>query len=194
MPLLYVSPTEIAGQVPWGTASSADLSRFASVDIEVAFSPSFASTSNLRVVSLPLDGAFVTGAKYANTGASWTLAAHENWDAIITPSNPAYPGEVIHLYATGLGPVQSPPETGTPSPPPPDSLTVRPITCTVSGVGQQLVPRVPAPVLYSGLIPALIGYYQIDLGLPDNSFAPAVSIECKVAGESRSLTGLVPAR
>jgi hypothetical protein len=32
-------------------------------------------------------------------------AVHQDWSALSTPDNPAYPGEIVHMYFNGLGPV-----------------------------------------------------------------------------------------
>jgi len=32
------------------------------------------------------------------------VAVHEDWSAMVTPDNPARPGEVLHASAVGLGP------------------------------------------------------------------------------------------
>jgi uncharacterized protein (TIGR03437 family) len=70
-------------------------------------------------------------------------------------------GEILHFYGAGFGPVQPPVGTGTVSPAnPPATLSTLP-SCTVSpgDLG-------PVTVLWAGLAPGLIGYYQIDVRLP----------------------------
>ncbi len=78
---------------------------------------------------------------------------HEDFRALITDDSPAIPGEVIHLYATGLGPVTQPQQTGVPASGPVPLVEQRP--CTDGST-----------LLYAGLAPGLIGYYQVDARLP----------------------------
>jgi uncharacterized protein (TIGR03437 family) len=76
----------------------------------------------------------------------------------VTPSNPALPGEVVTIFATGLGPVSSTPATGTAAPVEPQSITAFPPTVMVAGM--------QATVEFSGLAPGFVGLYQINVKLP----------------------------
>jgi hypothetical protein len=48
------------------------------------------------------------------TSNSYAKAVHEHFDGLVTPSNPAHPGEFVHVYLTGLGPLDHPLPTGAP--------------------------------------------------------------------------------
>ncbi len=78
---------------------------------------------------------------------------HQDWSGIVSLASPARPGEAIHFYILGLGPVDPPVKDGEPGPTSPLSLVTTPVQCN-------------APVLFAGLAPGLIGFYQLDVHLP----------------------------
>jgi len=79
--------------------------------------------------------------------------------ALVTASNPAAPGEVVVIYATGLGPVSPAPATGQSAPAvPPLALVTTPVKVTIGGV--------EAAVEFAGLAPGLVGVYQVNAQVP----------------------------
>ena len=76
-------------------------------------------------------------------------------------ASPAVRGEVLAVFATGLGPVQPPVDAGRPAPASPLSITTLPVTATVGGA--------PAPVIFAGLAPGLVGVYQVNLSVPSSA-------------------------
>ncbi|HSB18003.1 MAG TPA: SBBP repeat-containing protein [Bryobacteraceae bacterium] len=91
--------------------------------------------------------------------------------SLVTPSNPAVRGEVVIVYATGLGPVEPMPETGLAVPVSPLSETVEQPTVTIGGQ--------PAEVLFSGLAPGFAGLYQLNVRIPPD--APEGDAELRVS-------------
>ena len=95
------------------------------------------------------------------------LAVHEHSTALVTPANPAVPGEIITLYLTGMGPVTGSVQTGIPAPLKPLQPVVNPFTCTMffqtPSPGGALA---NAPVLFAGLAPTLVGVYAMNLQVP----------------------------
>jgi len=93
--------------------------------------------------------------------ASNVVAARPDW-SLITPANPAKPGDVAVLYATGLGRTSltstcvsdDPPKTA-------DSLPPGTLGILLDGVA---VP--PGQILYAGVAPGFSGLYQINVQLP----------------------------
>jgi uncharacterized protein (TIGR03437 family) len=85
-------------------------------------------------------------------------AVHEDFTALVTRENPARAGEMLHLYMTGLGPVVPAVKTGEAAPANPPSAAVTPLVCDLDGI--------PADVLFAGLAPGFVGYYQVSLRLP----------------------------
>jgi uncharacterized protein (TIGR03437 family) len=76
----------------------------------------------------------------------------------VTTQNPAQPGEVLTLFATGLGPTSPAVPAGTPTPSSPPVITTT--TPTVTAGGQRV------PVVVSELAPGAIGLYQVTFALP----------------------------
>jgi uncharacterized protein (TIGR03437 family) len=87
----------------------------------------------------------------------FAVAIHLN-GSLVTPADPAFPGETIVLYTTGLGPLSLDVTDG--YPPPSDALafTADPVQVVVKGE--------QCSVLFSGLAPGLVGVYQVNLTLP----------------------------
>lgn len=80
--------------------------------------------------------------------------------SLVTEANPAKPGEVVLVYATGLGPVATPIATDQLAPVSPLDMTTQQVTVSVAGK--------PAAVLYAGLAPGELGVYQLNVQLPRN--------------------------
>lgn len=99
----------------------------------------------------------------APNGLSEPAIVNTEFTARITARNPARAGDVIHLFATGLGPVTTPVRTGELSPADPPARLLTPIHC---GLGSSEIVTQPADVLFAGLAPALVGLYQISIRLP----------------------------
>jgi hypothetical protein len=97
------------------------------------------------------------------------------WESIA--SSPAYPGEFIIAYATGMGPSGEPQPTG--YPPPPNS--------TISGLENVLLAGTPIQVLFEGLAPGLVGVNQINFQVPSNASAGNLALQLSI-----TLTGCFP--
>ncbi|MBI3934140.1 MAG: hypothetical protein HY316_05580 [Acidobacteria bacterium] len=85
---------------------------------------------------------------------------HGVGSAPVTASDPALPGEVVVLYATGLGVGFLPLDTGAAAPLSPPIPVVLTPTATVAGL--------PATVQFAGFAPGFVGLYQINVLLPSN--------------------------
>jgi uncharacterized protein (TIGR03437 family) len=81
--------------------------------------------------------------------------------SLVTPSHPAAKGEIVLVYATGLGAVTPSVEDGAPAPNSPVSTTN---TIPTVAIGAQ-----PAEVRFSGLTPGTVGLYQLNVRVPQNS-------------------------
>ncbi len=91
-------------------------------------------------------------------GSGYAAAQHTNDFSLVTPENPARPGETIAVYLTGLGDVRPPITAGTPGP-------TNPLSTTAVQTGVYLDGE-RATVTFSGLAPTLIGLYQINFTVP----------------------------
>lgn len=88
----------------------------------------------------------------------------------MTPDNPAFRGEVIILYTTGLGPVDRLIPDGLGAPANPLANTKEPFRVTIAGEDARLY--------FSGLAPGFAGLYQINMRLPDD--LPAGDLTVKI--------------
>lgn len=95
-------------------------------------------------------------------------------DSAITTASPAQPGEIVMLYATGLGPTNPPAETG--------QLPTAAASLVPESNFQVLLNGQPVPaedILYAGVAPFFAGLYQINLQLPGDIAAnPEIRLIC----------------
>jgi len=139
-PILFASSGQVNIQIPWetqpGTATIA--ARFKGVT----------GNSIAATVGQYAPGIFVT--VYP--------------DGSLTTGKPAAAGDILVIYANGLGPVNPAVVTGAASPGTPATTTQNP-TVTFGGVN--------AEVLFSGLTPGLAGLYQVNVRVPAGFLAGA---------------------
>ncbi|MEO5925919.1 MAG: hypothetical protein ABIR70_19020 [Bryobacteraceae bacterium] len=94
-------------------------------------------------------------------------------------TNPVRAGQVVVVYATGLGEVDNAVKAGSPTPSTPLSRTVSPVTVTIGGVA--------ATVSFAGLTPGSTGLYQVNAAVPSGVAAGnRVAIVLKAAGQESS--------
>jgi len=79
----------------------------------------------------------------------------------ITTGKPAIPGEILSLFATGLGPTSPDVDPTQPFPLSPPSTVNAPITVTVGGM--------PADVVSSVGVPGAVNGYRVDFRVPANT-------------------------
>jgi uncharacterized protein (TIGR03437 family) len=141
-----VSSGQINVQVPWELAGQSSVQMKVSVDDNYLFG---------NVVTVPL--AQYTPSFFVGNGTIAALDATTY--AYILSSNPAHAGEILALFANGLGPVTNQPASGAPAPGGANlaSTTTQPV---VMIGGQQ------AQVGFSGLAPGFPGLYQINVTVP----------------------------
>jgi uncharacterized protein (TIGR03437 family) len=155
-PQFFASRDQLNVQIPWetplGTANA------------VLSLGTNSTSSQVQVVEY-LPGIFTAN----GSGQGQGIVVHANSGTLAAPSGafgasyPAAKGEVLTLYATGLGPVDHQPVTGQATPGGPLARTTTPASVTVGGV--------PATVSFSGLTPGLVGLYQVNFQVP--AAAPA---------------------
>jgi uncharacterized protein (TIGR03437 family) len=152
VPILYASPTQANVQIPW------ELAGLTQANLLVT------RNGATRAFTLPLaadaPGLFTTNGAGTGQAAALVVAASP---IIAAPtgafpgSRPIHRGEYLSLYGTGLGPVKSGEQTGVPA-----GCCYNTNETPVVTVG-----GAPATVQYSGLAPALLGVYQINVLIPD---------------------------
>jgi uncharacterized protein (TIGR03437 family) len=147
-PIYFVSPSQLAVIVP-----SAD--PFSLAQIQVLNN---GVTSNVvtQVLNKTVPGVYTI----PSGGIGYAAAVHASGQ-IVTPSNPAQPGETIEVFTTGLGTAYPAVADGAAPPLSPLSPTVNAITAAVGGA--------TATVVFAGLAPTLAGLYQINLTIPSTT-------------------------
>jgi uncharacterized protein (TIGR03437 family) len=187
VPLASVAPGQACFQVPWETTKGSHFLTAASqanpfLDDPVA--PVYLPVARDGYASFVRLGPEYPPDRYLQP---YPLVAHGDFSGLVTPASPARAGEIVHLYMTGLGPVDPPVATGAPSPSDPPARSVLPFECHLVAQGGAAI---PLDVLFAGLAPTFAGYYQVSLRLPVD--VPAqngeVPVWCSVgtlyAGES----------
>ncbi|HMD49631.1 MAG TPA: IPT/TIG domain-containing protein [Bryobacteraceae bacterium] len=154
--LIYVSPTQINFLVPPNLIPG-------TVNLNVVVD-SWAGPSIAIQIAAASPALFQLDAQNA--------IATEADGTLITPASPARPGDIVILYATGLG-YTAPPVVYSQIPKM-AALIVQSATFIVQFNG---VPMDPGGIIYAGIAPGFAGLYQINLILPANVGAnPQISI------------------
>jgi uncharacterized protein (TIGR03437 family) len=135
VPLYYVSNAQVNAQVPVGQASGQVLA-----EVRVG---------GQVVTRAPVTVTPVSPGMFAVANADWNSNSE---------GRAAHPGEVLHIYATGLGAVNPAVDDGLAAPAQPLSRSI--FNPNVFLSGRQL------EVTYNGLAPGLAGVWQLDVMLP----------------------------
>ncbi len=99
--------------------------------------------------------------------------AHANDFSLVTTAKPAKPGEILSLFATGLGPTRPGVDPGAP-------FTTNPLQ-TVNSPVEVIVNGAPAEVLYAGGYPGAVDGYQVNFRLPSGITPGQASLQISVA-------------
>lgn len=93
------------------------------------------------------------------------------------------PGDIVHVYMTGLGQVQGAPVTGQPAPLDQLFPIAGSLTCTFPPQTTN------ADTLFAGLAPGLIGIYQLSFRIPeDPNQSPITGMSCKLQQPNATAT------
>jgi uncharacterized protein (TIGR03437 family) len=145
-PLDYVSPGLISAIVPYGIGSGI-------VGIQVINNGTSSNTVTAYTGSTA-PGVFTLN----QDGLGYGAVQHNADYSLVTPSNPAQPGEYLIVYLSGLGAVSPAVSDGAAGPLSPLSWTTNTITAYIGG--QAVTPT------YFGLAPGFVGLYQLDVQVP----------------------------
>ena len=150
-PLYFAGTGQINAQVPF------EVSLGDSVPVAISVGGLLTAPQNYLIASTQ-PGIFTAGDNAAILDASFQL---------VTAENPVRPGDIIQIFATGLGETDS--EVGTGEPAPPFSTVRNPVTVTIG--------EMEAAVVYQGLAPGFVGLYQVNAVVPEVSVpSPAVPL------------------
>lgn len=171
VPIFYAAPTQLGVQIPTDLPGTS-----ASIRVTVG-----GQTSESRTISLdPFSpGIFTVSQDGKGAGA----ITHSD-GSLVEASNPARPGEVIIIYATGLGQVTPAVPTGTL--PRGTTTTLTTPTVTIDGI--------PAQVQFSGLSGCCVGLNQINAVVPINvHLANNISVVLSIGGRQSNVVTLATA-
>ncbi|HEX4275559.1 MAG TPA: hypothetical protein VHZ74_09410 [Bryobacteraceae bacterium] len=146
-PIYYVTPGQLAVITP-----SANPYSLATVQV-------INNGVSSNIVTMPVFQTVPGVYTVPSGGVGYGATVHTNGQ-IVSPSNPAAPGETVEVFATGLGTAYPPVPDGAAPPSSPLSYTVNTITAAVGGD--------PATVTFAGLAPTLAGLYQINVTMPSD--------------------------
>jgi uncharacterized protein (TIGR03437 family) len=148
-PLLFVSSQQVNAQLPASASGTVTLS---------IHTPGGVSDNFFLPILATAPTVFRSGTAGPETGLA-TVFRNDNGQ-LITPTNPIHPGDIIVIYATGMGRTSPFVDSGLPAllPPNPLSNTVIKASVTLGGA--------PLNVLYAGLVPGEVGVYQINASVP----------------------------
>ncbi len=159
-PVFYISPTQINFQVPWETPVG-------NADVTVTVNKATSSAGTVAVQTAA-PGLFTQG-----DGA----AIVQNSDySLNTSSNPAAAGSTLIAYLTGSGPVTSSVPDGAVTPSAPLVQTTSTVTATIGSA--------PAPVVFAGLTPGLVGVLQVNVTIPTGTATGSYPLTITVGSEA----------
>jgi uncharacterized protein (TIGR03437 family) len=107
------------------------------------------------------------------TTASGPAVTHSSDFSLVSASKPAAAGEILSLFATGLGPTVPGVAPGTPFPSSPLAVVNSPVVVTVNGK--------PADVLGAVGYPGAVDGYQVNFRVPPDTAKGAAAIQVSAA-------------
>jgi len=155
VPLLFAGPGQINAQVPFEVPTGTTAS------LVVRKGDQFTTPEVVTVVAAQ-PAIFSTDSTGAGQGA--ILDARFR---LVDASNPVGSGEVVQIFATGLGPTDPVVPSGAPAPDSPLARVTVPVSVTIGGQ--------PATVEFAGLAPRFVGLYQANVRIP-GGLAPSSAV------------------
>jgi beta-glucosidase len=164
VPLFYADGGQVNIQIPWELAGRSQANLTVTVN---------GQTSAPQAIDLV---AYAPGIFTANSGGTGQGAILDLSNRLVDSSNPATAGStIVVIYCNGLGAVTNPPASGSAALASPLSETAIAPALTIGGA--------PAEVLFAGLVPGLVGEYQINARVPAGSATgDAVPVTISVGG------------
>ncbi|HWR51272.1 MAG TPA: hypothetical protein VN428_09205, partial [Bryobacteraceae bacterium] len=169
VPLVFVSPGQINGQLPFNTAGTPSM---------VLHTPS--GVSNTLNFSVLGTAPSVFKVAVEGWGAEVPAVLRASNNQVVTLSNPVHLDDWLSLYVTGLGLVS--PDVPTGAAGPADPLALADVEPEVTLGGVQL------PVGYAGLAPGSVGVYQINVKVPFKDVATGMDVPLTIKQGSYETT------
>jgi hypothetical protein len=98
---------------------------------------------------------------------------HAGDGSLVTSAKPTRAGEILTLFATGLGPTKPGVDPGQPFPASPPQIVNSPVQVLVNGN--------PSEVLYAGGYPGAVDGYQVNFRVPDGTPSGQASLQVAAA-------------
>ncbi len=149
IPLIFVSPGQVNAQMPFQAVGA---------ETVVVHTPGGTSDNFNLIVQPTAPAVFLSGVAGPQTNLPTVIRAANG--LLATDSNPIHSGDVLVIYATGLGQTNPAGLTGYPAPGSPLSSALSAASVTLGGMN--------LPVSYAGLAPGEVGVYQINVIVPGN--------------------------
>ena len=169
--LIYVSPNQVNLQVPW------ELQGQSSVQMKVTVGDGNGLAFG-NVVTVPVSN--YSPAFFEISGQVAALDSNAN---VINSSNPATHGQMIQIYANGLGPVTNQPTSGDPAP-------SSPLLAECSAAVTVTIGTVQVTPGFCGLAPGFSGLYQLNLTVPANLTAGSYPITVTAGSQTSKASNL----
>ncbi len=151
VPLFYADPNQINFQVPIGAPQSG------TADMQVVEAATGRLLGETPVVMNAANPGIFT---QAGNGSGAAAAMNQD-NTLNSQTNPAVQGSIITIYATGQGFI--------PGAPPDGNILNKPLSTPVNPLVIMGFGQVPdANIKYSGLSPALVGVWQLNIQIPDS--------------------------
>ncbi|HUQ90464.1 MAG TPA: hypothetical protein VM120_02205 [Bryobacteraceae bacterium] len=147
LPVVFVSPNQINGQLPFQVDGN--------VSLILRTPGGISDTFNLTILPTA-PGVFRNGVAGLQNDLPAVYRNQNN--LLVTDTNPIHRGDTITIYLTGLGRTLPAVEAGVPAPGDPLSSAIVVPTVSIGGVG--------LPVEFAGLVPGTVGVYQINARVP----------------------------
>ena len=141
-PIVFNDDQRIVAIVPYEVGATGTVTVFVSKESQVS-----------NVLAFPL----IAAEPRVLTGNGYAALAYNEDGSSNSGGNPAHPGSLLTVYATGAGLIG------------PDGGPILPVTCRLGGASVPPSPTHECPVLSAGLSPSLIaGIIAIQIRLPDD--------------------------
>jgi uncharacterized protein (TIGR03437 family) len=157
VPLVFVSPSQINGQIPYTVSGDSTL---------ILRTPAGVSNNFDFFIQANAPAVFQTSIPGWD-GLTATVMRGSNSE-FVTPTNPLHPNDHIVIYLTGLGLVTPDVKSGYPGPSDPRADAQLQPTVVLGGAS--------VPISFAGVTPGLAGVYEIDAQVPSKGMKTGMSI------------------
>jgi uncharacterized protein (TIGR03437 family) len=171
VPIFYATPTQLGVQMPM------ELSGSSATILVTAGGQASAQRTVIMTPASP--GIFTLSQDGQGAGA---ITHSDQLGTLVSTQNPARPGEVVVIYATGLGQVT--PAVATGMLPAGQSRTVSPVTVTIDGI--------PVTPDFAGVAGCCVGLNQVNVTIPSNAHSSvAIPVFLTIGGKQSNLVTIV---